>query len=85
MPATKVGSHQSREKLATHVLHGEGHITHHGDTIGYVFPARPKRTVADWRRLQEAADKVDQQLAAAGVTEEEIIADIELALKGQLV
>jgi len=85
MPATKVGSHQFREKLATPVVHAQGSVSipRHSDAVGYVFPPRPKRTEADRRRFQELADKIDRELAARGITEEEIYADIDLVLKGK--
>jgi PHD/YefM family antitoxin component YafN of YafNO toxin-antitoxin module len=86
METVKVGIREFREKLATYILKADAPIaiTRRGDTIGYFLPTRPKRTEADRQALREAAEKVDRQLAANGVTEEEIIADIELALKGQL-
>jgi PHD/YefM family antitoxin component YafN of YafNO toxin-antitoxin module len=84
MEAVKVGIREFREKLATYILAGDKPIaiTRHGDTVGYFLPTRPKRSEADLRAFQEAAEKIDRQLAAAGVTEEEINEDIELALKG---
>jgi hypothetical protein len=48
-------------------------ITRHGDTIGYYIPARRKRAEAERTALKEVAARLQQVLAAEGISEEEIL------------
>ena len=52
-------------------------ITRHGDTVGYYIPARRKRTETEKAALKEVASRLQQEMAAAGVTEDEIVQDFK--------
>ena len=79
MGTLKVGIREFREKLATYLLETDQTvaITRHGDTVGYFIPARRKRTDAEKAAFQEAALRLQKEMAAAGVTEDEIIEDFK--------
>jgi PHD/YefM family antitoxin component YafN of YafNO toxin-antitoxin module len=79
METVKIGIREFREKLATYVLGAEAPlaITRHGDTIGYFLPARRKRTDAERAAFREAAARVQEDMAAAGITEDEIMEDFK--------
>jgi PHD/YefM family antitoxin component YafN of YafNO toxin-antitoxin module len=79
MGTLKVGIREFREKLASYLLESEEAvaITRHGDTIGYYIPARRKRSEAERATLKEAASRLQQALAAEGISEEEIIRDFK--------
>lgn len=75
MGTLKVGIREFREKLATYLLETDETVavTRHGDIVGYYIPARRKRTEAEKQALQEAASRLQQEMKAAGVTEDEIV------------
>jgi PHD/YefM family antitoxin component YafN of YafNO toxin-antitoxin module len=79
MGTLKVGIREFREKLATYLLETDQTvaITRHGDTVGYFIPARRKRTQAEREALEEVASRLQQEMAAAGITEDEIIEDFK--------
>lgn len=79
MATTKVGIREFRENLATYLLETDETvaITRHGDTVGYYIPARRKRTETEKAALKEAASRLQQEMAAAGVTEDEIVQDFK--------
>jgi PHD/YefM family antitoxin component YafN of YafNO toxin-antitoxin module len=79
METLKVGIREFREKLASYLLETEVPvaITRHGDTIGYYIPARRKRSEAERTALKEAAIRLQQALAAEGISEEEILNDFK--------
>jgi PHD/YefM family antitoxin component YafN of YafNO toxin-antitoxin module len=79
MSTQSVGIREFRDKLATYLLESDKPlaITRHGDTIGYYLPVRRKRTEAEKKALEEAAARVQEDLAATGLTEEDIIADFK--------
>jgi PHD/YefM family antitoxin component YafN of YafNO toxin-antitoxin module len=79
MGTTKVGIREFRQKLATYLLEADEivAITRHGDTVGYYIPARRKRTETEKATLKEVASRLQQEMAAAGVTEGEIIQDFK--------
>jgi len=79
MEALKIGIREFREKLATYLLESEGPvaITRHGDTVGYYIPARRKREESDRAALKQAASRLQEMLAAEGISEEEILADFK--------
>jgi PHD/YefM family antitoxin component YafN of YafNO toxin-antitoxin module len=79
MGTTKVGIREFRQKLATYLLETDETvaITRHGDTVGYYIPARRKRTETEKAALKEVAARLQQEMAAAGVTEDEIIQDFK--------
>ena len=77
METLKVGIREFREKLATYLLESDKPlaITRHGDTVGYYLPARRRRSEAERSALQQAAGRLQEMLAAEGITEDEVIAD----------
>jgi PHD/YefM family antitoxin component YafN of YafNO toxin-antitoxin module len=77
--AVKVGIREFREKLASFLLESDAAvaITRHGDTVGYYIPVRRKREESDRAALKEAASRLQQALAAEGISEEEILADFK--------
>lgn len=52
-------------------------ITSHGEAIGYYIPAKPAPQAQDFTALLEAARKIASLLAAAGVDDDEIVADFQ--------
>ena len=79
METLKVGIREFREKLASYLLHSDKPlaITRHGDTVGYYLPARRKRSEAERSALRQAAARLQDMLAAEGITEDEIITDFK--------
>jgi PHD/YefM family antitoxin component YafN of YafNO toxin-antitoxin module len=79
METLKVGIREFREKLASYLLESDKPlaITRHGDTVGYYLPARRKRSEAERSALRQAAARLQEMLAAEGLTEDEIIADFK--------
>ena len=77
MATIKVGIREFRDNLANYVLQTESPIaiTRHGDTVGFYLPVRRKRTDAEREAFREAGRLVDEMMAAAGVTENDIMAD----------
>jgi len=78
METQKVGIREFREKLATYVLESEGPmaITRHVDTEGYYSPApKKRRTPEQIAAFIEGTDRLHAEMAAAGVTEDDIIED----------
>lgn len=74
----EVGIREFRENLASH-LEGSSPVavTRHGETIGYYFPVRRKRTEEEKAALWEAKSRLDEIMAAKGITEDDIIEDFE--------
>jgi PHD/YefM family antitoxin component YafN of YafNO toxin-antitoxin module len=79
MGTLKVGIREFREKLATYVLETEETVavTRHGDVVGYYIPARRKRTEAEKQALEEAASRLQEAMAAAGLSEDDIVRDFK--------
>jgi len=79
MATQRVGIREFRDNLATYVLESDTPIaiTRHGDTVGFYIPARRKRTEAEKQALNEAASKMQAMMVERGITEEDIIEDIE--------
>ena len=79
METQRVGIREFRDKLATYVLESDKPlaITRHGDTVGYYLPARRKRSEAEKEALETAAARLQEAMAAKGITEDEIIEDFE--------
>jgi hypothetical protein len=77
METLKVGIRKFREKLASYLLLSDKPhaITRHGDTVGYYLPARRKRSEAERSVLGQAAARIQDILAAEGITEDDVIAD----------
>lgn len=84
MGTVKVGIREFREKLASYLLESDQTvaITRHGDTVGYYIPARRSRTDAERAALKEAASRLQDALAAEGISEEEIIRDFKRWRRG---
>jgi PHD/YefM family antitoxin component YafN of YafNO toxin-antitoxin module len=85
MGTLKVGIREFREKLASYLLESEEAvaITRHGDTVGYYIPARRKRTETERMTLKQAASRLQEALAAAGISEEEVIRDFKRWRRGE--
>jgi PHD/YefM family antitoxin component YafN of YafNO toxin-antitoxin module len=79
METLRVGIREFRAKLATCLLESDKPlaITRHGDTVGYYLPARRKRSEAERSALRQAATRLQEMLAAEGLTEDEMIADFK--------
>lgn len=79
MATQSVGIREFRENLSTWLLESEGPvaITRHGDTIGYFLPTRRKRTAEEIQEIEDAAERLQAEMAAAGVTEDDILEDFE--------
>jgi PHD/YefM family antitoxin component YafN of YafNO toxin-antitoxin module len=84
MGTVRVGIREFREKLASYLLESETPvaITRHGDTVGYYIPARRKRTDAERAALREAASRLQEALAAEGITEDEVSGDFKRWRRG---
>ena len=78
MQATKVGIREFRENLSSYLESKTPvAITRHGATIGIYVPTRPKPSQADLEALRVAGEKMQELIAAAGTTEDEIIEDFK--------
>ena len=53
-------------------------ITRHGPTIDIYVPTKPKPSQADLEALRTAGEKMEELIAAAGTTEEELVEDFKL-------
>lgn len=56
-------------------------VTSHGERIGFFIPARPSPQKKDFEALQAAASQISNMLEAAGVTEDEIVAEFDARRK----
>jgi hypothetical protein len=80
MHTTKVGIREFREHLADYLESKTPvAITRHGSTIGIYVPTKPKPSQADLEALRVAGDRMQELIAAAGTTEDEIVADFKQA------
>lgn len=78
MQTTRVGIREFRENLAEYLESKTPvAITRHGATIGIYIPTKPKPSQADLEALRIAGEKMQQLIAAAGTTEDEIIGDFK--------
>ena len=78
MQTTKVGIREFRENLASYLESKTPvAITRHGATIGIYVPTKPKPSQADLEALRTAGEKMRELIAAAGASEEEILADFK--------
>ena len=78
MQTTKVGIREFRENLAEYLESKKPvAITRHGTTIGIFVPTRPRPSEADLEAYRLAGEKVQQMIAEAGTTEEELVADFK--------
>jgi hypothetical protein len=75
---TKVGIREFRENLADYLESKTPvAITRHGATIGIYVPTKPKPSQADLEALRTAGEKMQELIAAAGTSEDEIVADFK--------
>ena len=79
MSTQSVGIREFRDKLATYLLTADKPlaITRHGDTIGYYLPRKRKTSEAEWRALNEAHARLQAEMDAAGVTEDDMVKEFE--------
>ena len=78
METLEIGARDFSENLAKYLMGGSSVVlTRHGETIGHFFPARRKRTREQKIAFNEAKARLDAALAAAGVTEDELIEEFE--------
>jgi len=78
MPPTKVGIREFRENLSSYLESKTPvAITRHGATIGIYVPTKPKPRQADMEALRAAGEKMQELIAAAGTTEEELLEDFK--------
>jgi antitoxin (DNA-binding transcriptional repressor) of toxin-antitoxin stability system len=74
----KVGIREFRENLSDYLESAKPvAITRHGATIGFYIPAPQKRKEADLEALRRAGEQLDALIAAAGTSEEELVADFK--------
>jgi PHD/YefM family antitoxin component YafN of YafNO toxin-antitoxin module len=79
MDAITVGIQEFQDNLATYLLKSDAPvaITCEGEMVGYFIPARRKRTEEERAAFREAAARLDEMLAAKGVTDDELVADFK--------
>jgi antitoxin (DNA-binding transcriptional repressor) of toxin-antitoxin stability system len=78
MQSTKVGIREFRENLSTYLESKRPvAITRHGATIGIYVPTRPKPRQADLEALRAAGEKMQELIAAAGTSEDELMTDFK--------
>jgi antitoxin (DNA-binding transcriptional repressor) of toxin-antitoxin stability system len=78
MQATKVGIREFRENLSNYLESKTPvTITRHGATIGIYVPTRPKPSQADLEALRVAGEKMQELIAAAGTTDDELMEDFK--------
>lgn len=78
MQTTKVGIREFRENLAQYLESKTPvAITRHGATIGVYVPTKPKPSQEALEALRVAGEKLDELIAAAGTSEEELVADFK--------
>ncbi len=78
MQATRVGIREFRENLSNYLESKTPvAITRHGTTIGIFVPTRPKPSQADLEALRVAGEKMQELIAAAGTTEDELLEDFK--------
>lgn len=72
----RIGVREFRERLAEH-LDGDQPlaITRHGRTIGHYIPAAPDEREDQIAALMRSAARMEEILAAHGVTEDELVED----------
>jgi hypothetical protein len=78
MQTTKVGIREFRENLSGYLdSKTPVAITRHGATIGIYVPTKPVPSQVDIEALRVAGEKMQELIAAAGTTDDEIIADFK--------
>ena len=75
METIRVGIREFREKLSSYLESKKPvAITRHGATIGIYVPTKPKPRQAELEALRVAGEKMQALIAAAGTSEDEILA-----------
>jgi len=78
MQPTKVGIREFRENLSSYLeSKAPVAITRHGATIGIYVPTRPKPSQADLEALRVAGERMQELIAAARTSEDEILEDFK--------
>ena len=78
MQTTKVGIREFRENLSDYLdSKTPVAITRHGETIGIYLPTKPKPSQAELEAFRIASEKMQQLIAEAGTTEEELVAEFK--------
>ena len=78
MQTNKVGIREFRENLSSYLESKTPvAITRHGATIGIYVPTKPKPSQVDLEALRAAGDKMQALIAAAGTSEDELMADFK--------
>jgi hypothetical protein len=78
MHTTKVGIREFRENLSSYLESKTPvAITRHGATIGVYLPTKPTPSQADLEALRAAGEKIQELIASAGTTEEELLEDFK--------
>lgn len=78
MQTNKVGIREFRENLSSYLESKTPvAITRHGATIGIYVPTKPKPSQVDLEALRAAGDKMQAMIAAAGTSEDELMADFK--------
>jgi antitoxin (DNA-binding transcriptional repressor) of toxin-antitoxin stability system len=78
MQSIKVGIREFRENLASYLeSQTPVAITRHGTTIGIYVPTHPKPSEADLEALRAAGRKMQSLIAAAGASEDQIVAEFK--------
>ncbi|MBM3723880.1 MAG: hypothetical protein FJW40_00435 [Acidobacteria bacterium] len=84
MRTTKVGIREFRENLADYLeSKSPVAITRHGSTIGIYVPTKPKPSQADLEALRVAGERMQELIAAAGTTKDEILASFRKARRAR--
>jgi antitoxin (DNA-binding transcriptional repressor) of toxin-antitoxin stability system len=84
MQTERVGVREFREKLSGY-LESEipVAITRHGETVGYYVPAKRKPSEAQLEALLRAGERLQELIALAGTTEDELVDDFKAARKAR--
>jgi hypothetical protein len=78
MQGTKVGIREFREDLSSYLESKTPvAITRHGATIGLGRDVDPKPSQADLEALRVAGEKMQELIAAAGASEDDLVADFK--------
>jgi antitoxin (DNA-binding transcriptional repressor) of toxin-antitoxin stability system len=78
MQPTKVGIREFRENLADYLESKTPvAITRHGSTIGIYVPTKPKPSQADLEALRVAGERMQELIATAGTSGDEIVAEFK--------
>ncbi len=84
MQAQRVGIREFRERLASFLDRADPiAITRHGETVGFFIPARPRPKPVDLEPLRAAATVLDEQITAAGVSEDELLREFQASRRSR--